>query len=76
MVITGLAHDGYFLAAIPASLYIFPSSRFPFWLLTWIVNNLRAEFTKEIVTPALGVSGVGGAMAVYGAFDAIVSMKM
>ncbi|KAH9735829.1 UNC93-like protein 3 [Citrus sinensis] len=30
-----------------------------------------AEFTKEIVTPALGVSGVGGAMAVYGAFDAI-----
>ncbi|KAF9679905.1 hypothetical protein SADUNF_Sadunf06G0064100 [Salix dunnii] len=31
-----------------------------------------AEFTKEIVTPALGVSGVGGSMAVYGAFDAIV----
>jgi hypothetical protein len=38
--------------------------------------NLRAEFTKDIVTPALGVSGVGGAMAVYGAFDAIVSMRM
>lgn len=37
--------------------------------------NFRAEFTKEIVTPALGVSGVGGAMAVYGAFDAIVSMS-
>lgn len=36
----------------------------------------RAEFTKEIVTPALGVSGVGGAMAVYGAFDAIVSMRL
>ncbi|XP_006429050.2 UNC93-like protein 3 isoform X1 [Citrus clementina] len=33
-----------------------------------------AEFTKEIVTPALGVSGVGGAMAVYGAFDAICSL--
>ncbi|KAG6643138.1 hypothetical protein CIPAW_09G189500 [Carya illinoinensis] len=33
-----------------------------------------AEFTKEIVTPALGVSGVGGAMALYGAFDAICSL--
>lgn len=36
----------------------------------------RAEFTKYIVTPALGVSGVGGAMAVYGAFDAMVSIRM
>ncbi|KAM3688926.1 hypothetical protein ACB098_09G007500 [Castanea mollissima] len=33
-----------------------------------------AEFTKDIVTPALGESGVGGAMAVYGAFDAICSL--
>lgn len=33
-----------------------------------------AEFTKEIVTPAIGVSGVGGSMAVYGAFDAICSL--
>ncbi|KAG8647612.1 UNC93-like protein 3 [Manihot esculenta] len=33
-----------------------------------------AEFTKDIVTPAIGVSGVGGAMAVYGAFDAICSL--
>lgn len=33
-----------------------------------------AEFTKDIVTPALGVSGVGGAMAVYGAFDAMCSL--
>ncbi|KAL5716638.1 hypothetical protein ACHQM5_009774 [Ranunculus cassubicifolius] len=33
-----------------------------------------AEFTKEIVQPALGVSGVGGSMAVYGAFDAICSL--
>ncbi|KAJ4704708.1 UNC93-like protein 3 [Melia azedarach] len=33
-----------------------------------------AEFTNKIVTPALGVSGVGGAMAVYGAFDAICSL--
>ncbi|KDP35602.1 hypothetical protein JCGZ_09040 [Jatropha curcas] len=33
-----------------------------------------AEFTKDIATPALGVSGVGGAMAVYGAFDAICSL--
>ncbi|KAJ8636874.1 hypothetical protein MRB53_011141 [Persea americana] len=34
---------------------------------------LGAEFTKNIVTPALGVSGVGGAMAAYGASDAICS---
>ncbi|KAI3837117.1 hypothetical protein MKW92_035172 [Papaver armeniacum] len=33
-----------------------------------------AEFTKEIVKPALGVSGVGGSMAVYGVFDAISSL--
>ncbi|KAJ6699613.1 hypothetical protein OIU79_012803 [Salix purpurea] len=33
-----------------------------------------AEFTEEIVSPALGVSGVGGSMAVYGAFDAICSI--
>ncbi|KAF6143222.1 hypothetical protein GIB67_038063 [Kingdonia uniflora] len=33
-----------------------------------------AEFTKEIVSPALGVPGVGGSMAVYGAFDAICSL--
>lgn len=33
-----------------------------------------AEFTKEVVTPALGVSGVGGAMAVYGAADVICSL--
>ncbi|THF99286.1 hypothetical protein TEA_028167 [Camellia sinensis var. sinensis] len=31
-----------------------------------------AECTKYIAKPALGESGVGGAMAVYGAFDAIV----
>lgn len=33
-----------------------------------------AEFTKTIVKPALGVSGVAGAMAVYGAADAICSL--
>ncbi|KAF8069340.1 hypothetical protein N665_1141s0001 [Sinapis alba] len=33
-----------------------------------------AEFTKEIVTPAIGVSGVGGAMAVYGALNAVCSI--
>ncbi|XP_010922380.1 UNC93-like protein 3 isoform X2 [Elaeis guineensis] len=33
-----------------------------------------AEFTKEVVTPVLGVSGVGGAMALYGAADAICSL--
>ncbi|EYU26756.1 hypothetical protein MIMGU_mgv1a0198711mg, partial [Erythranthe guttata] len=30
-----------------------------------------AEYTKEIVKPTLGERGVGGAMAVYGVFDAI-----
>ncbi|EXC31024.1 hypothetical protein L484_021326 [Morus notabilis] len=33
-----------------------------------------SEFTKYVVTPALGVSGVGGTMAVYGACDAICSL--
>lgn len=37
--------------------------------------HFRAEYTKFIVEPVLGEAGVGGAMAVYGAFDAIVSMK-
>ncbi|GFP98361.1 unc93-like protein 3 [Phtheirospermum japonicum] len=32
-----------------------------------------AEYTKEIVKPTLGERGVGGAMTVYGLFDAIVS---
>lgn len=39
-------------------------------------SNNRAEFTKEVVTPTLGVSGVGGAMALYGAADAIVCQHM
>ncbi|KAK3038559.1 hypothetical protein RJ639_029359 [Escallonia herrerae] len=33
-----------------------------------------AEFTKYVVQPILGEAGVGGAMAVYGAFDAICSL--
>lgn len=33
-----------------------------------------AEFTKYVVTPAIGVSGVGIAMAAYGAFDGICSL--
>ncbi|KAJ8538370.1 hypothetical protein K7X08_014910 [Anisodus acutangulus] len=33
-----------------------------------------AEFTKYIVKPTMGESGVGGAMAVYGFFDAICSL--
>lgn len=37
--------------------------------------HFRAEYTKFIVEPVLGEGGVGGAMAVYGAFDAIVSIK-
>lgn len=43
----------------------------------WCWNiNFRAEYTKFIVEPVLGEAGVGGAMAVYGAFDAIVSMQL
>ncbi|KAM0941317.1 putative Ion channel regulatory protein, UNC-93 [Dioscorea sansibarensis] len=33
-----------------------------------------SEFTKHVVTPALGVSGVGGAMALYGAADSTCSL--
>ncbi|XP_058740214.1 UNC93-like protein 3 [Vicia villosa] len=33
-----------------------------------------AEFTKYVVTPAIGVSGVGISMAAYGAFDGICSL--
>ncbi|PKA48543.1 UNC93-like protein 3 [Apostasia shenzhenica] len=33
-----------------------------------------AEYTKKIVKPALGLSGVGGAMAVYGATNALCSL--
>ncbi|XP_060201842.1 UNC93-like protein 3 [Lycium barbarum] len=33
-----------------------------------------AEFTKYIVKPIMGESGVGGAMAIYGVFDAICSL--
>lgn len=36
--------------------------------------NFRADYTKDVVNPILGEAGVGGAMAVYGAFDAIVSI--
>lgn len=42
-------------------------------VLNLLVLFFRAEFTNKVVTPALGVSGVGGAMAIYGAADAIVS---
>ncbi|KAH7843919.1 hypothetical protein Vadar_022405 [Vaccinium darrowii] len=35
-----------------------------------------AEFTTYIVEPTLGVSGVAGAMAVYGAFDAICALTV
>ncbi|KAK8561805.1 hypothetical protein V6N13_149043 [Hibiscus sabdariffa] len=33
-----------------------------------------AEYTKDVVNSTLGEAGVGGAMAVYGAFDAICSL--
>ncbi|URE32279.1 MreB/Mbl protein [Musa troglodytarum] len=44
------------------------------FIVTCIVA--RSEFTKHIVTPALGVSGVGGAMAIYGAADATTLGKL
>ena len=47
-----------------------------FQLSVECVYHFRAEFTKYIVEPALGISGVGGAMAAYGVFDAIVSMAI
>ncbi|KAF5956053.1 hypothetical protein HYC85_008909 [Camellia sinensis] len=40
------------------------------------IYNFKAEYTKYIAEPALGESSVGGAMAVYGAFDAICSLAM
>lgn len=33
-----------------------------------------SDYTKDVVNPILGEAGVGGAMAVYGAFDAICSL--
>ncbi|XVE96844.1 hypothetical protein REPUB_Repub02eG0258100 [Reevesia pubescens] len=33
-----------------------------------------ADYTKDVVNPILGEAGVGGAMAVYGAFDSICSL--
>eukprot|EP01018_Ginkgo_biloba_P021444 Gb_01200 [translate_table: standard] len=33
-----------------------------------------AEFTKYVISPAIGISGVGGAMAVFGAADAVCSL--
>ncbi|KAJ1265910.1 hypothetical protein BS78_08G109700 [Paspalum vaginatum] len=33
-----------------------------------------AIFTKSVVTPVLGISGVGGAMAIYGAADAVCAL--
>ena len=37
------------------------------------IGIFRSEFTKKIVKPAMGESGIGGSMAIYGAADAIVS---
>ncbi|KAI8016613.1 UNC93-like protein 3 [Camellia lanceoleosa] len=41
-----------------------------------MVSMSKAEYTKYIVEPTHGESGVGGAMAMYGAFDAICSLAM
>jgi hypothetical protein len=38
------------------------------------LNKHLAEFTKYVVSPAIGVSGVGGAMVGFGAVDAIFSL--
>ncbi|KAJ4851170.1 hypothetical protein Tsubulata_035695, partial [Turnera subulata] len=59
------------------SLFILRDGKYDFGNHTDVLLKYKgwqrrgAEFTKEIVTPAIGVSGVGGSMAVYGAFDAI-----
>ncbi|MQL74765.1 hypothetical protein Taro_007104 [Colocasia esculenta] len=37
-------------------------------------GDIWSEFTKHIIRPALGVSGVGGAMAIFGFFDALCSL--
>ncbi|XP_043698830.1 UNC93-like protein 3 [Telopea speciosissima] len=62
LVITPLL-DGRMLLIIPLIAYSGLQQAF-----VW------AEFTKYVVTPALGVSGIGGAMAVYGAFDVASSL--
>ncbi|CAA6654928.1 unnamed protein product [Spirodela intermedia] len=36
-------------------------------------NRHMSELTKHVIAPAFGVSGVGGAMAIYGACDAVCS---
>jgi hypothetical protein len=33
----------------------------------------EGRYSQSIVTPVLGISGVGGAMAIYGASDVVVS---
>ncbi|XP_070665085.1 UNC93-like protein 3 [Malus domestica] len=43
----------------------------PPWHIQDYNKHLWVEFTKYIVKPMLGMSGVGGEMAVYGAFDAV-----
>jgi hypothetical protein len=43
-----------------------------FTFLIWISFD-RGDFTRDIVTPAFGVSWVGGVMAMYSAMEAIVS---
>ncbi|KAL5992059.1 hypothetical protein ACLOJK_012973 [Asimina triloba] len=38
--------------------------------------DTRSEFTKHIVKPTMGESGVGGAMAIYGAADAMRAREL
>ena len=37
-----------------------------------VLSFCRGSFTRDIVTPVLGVAGVGGMMAIYGAADSVV----
>lgn len=77
MVITSPSIPDYFYSQTLSLVFYFSNSSFAFSLINHgtILLNCRAEYTKYIVTPTLGVSGVGAAMAVYGACDAIVSMQ-
>ncbi|KAK9126923.1 hypothetical protein Scep_015769 [Stephania cephalantha] len=58
---------------VPISFNSYPSM-FSCYVIDNAVFQIRAEYTKHIVRPAIGESGVGGAMAVYGAFDAVCSL--
>ncbi|CAH1437379.1 unnamed protein product [Lactuca virosa] len=55
-------------------IYLWKHVLTPLTLDSVCIIHCRAEFTKFFVQPSLGESGVGGAMGVYGVFDAICSL--